>query len=94
MRYFFAPELEWYLADAGFEPLWSGEFLTERPLDEHTWNALFLARKRQELRTGPHRDDRHVIVHSGPSRGLSREAPDIDSYSANSYRLWTSDQTR
>jgi SAM-dependent methyltransferase len=46
MRYFFAPELEWYLADAGFEPLWSGEFMTERPLDDRAWNALFLARKK------------------------------------------------
>jgi SAM-dependent methyltransferase len=48
MRYFFLPELEWYLEDAGFELIWSGEFLSGRALDERTWNALLVARRRSD----------------------------------------------
>jgi SAM-dependent methyltransferase len=46
MRYFFLPELEWYLDEAGFELAWSGEFQSGRTLDDRTWNAFFVARRR------------------------------------------------
>ena len=46
MRYFFLPELEWYLDDAGFDLAWSGEFQSGRVLDERIWNACFVARRR------------------------------------------------
>jgi len=46
MRYFFLPELEWYLDGAGFDLVWSGEFQSGRVLDERIWNACFVARRR------------------------------------------------
>jgi SAM-dependent methyltransferase len=47
MRYFFEPELEAFLSDAGFELLRIGGFpqLDEEP-SERTWNVAFVARAR------------------------------------------------
>jgi SAM-dependent methyltransferase len=45
MRYFFAPELELFLTDAGFELLRLGAFPTfEVEPSEQTWNVAFAAR--------------------------------------------------
>jgi SAM-dependent methyltransferase len=49
MRYFFAPELEWYLQDAGFDVVHTGDLL--RPgasLGTSTWNAMHVARRRPD----------------------------------------------
>ena len=45
MRYFFQPELEHFLALAGFEVLRFEEWLTGAPLSADTWGALVAARK-------------------------------------------------
>ena len=45
MRYFFGPELELFLAGAGFEPLRLGGFPDfEAEATEHTWNVALAAR--------------------------------------------------
>ncbi len=49
MRYFFAPELELFLAGAGFELLRLGAFPEfEAEPDEQTWNVAFVARATAE----------------------------------------------
>ncbi len=45
MRYFFKPELEQYLAHAGFESLQYEEWLTRNPLSEKSWGAVLVARR-------------------------------------------------
>lgn len=46
MRYFFRPELELMLNQAGFELLATQEWLSDRPLDFTTWFGTFVARKK------------------------------------------------
>ena len=49
MRYFFAPELEWYLRDSGFDVIHTGDLL--RPgvsLGTSTWSAMHVARRRPD----------------------------------------------
>jgi SAM-dependent methyltransferase len=45
MRYFFQPELERMLNQAGFELLAAQEWLSDRPLDFTTWLGTFVAKK-------------------------------------------------
>lgn len=45
MRYFFLPELELMLHQAGFELLATQEWLSDRPLDFTTWLGTFVAKK-------------------------------------------------
>jgi len=44
MRYIFAPEVELMLQQSDFELIGSAEWLTDRPLDESSWNCYFVAR--------------------------------------------------
>lgn len=44
MRYFFLPELELMLGDAGFELLADLEWMTERVPNQRTWNAVVCCR--------------------------------------------------
>ena len=46
MRYFFRPELELMLDQAGFELVSAQEWLSDRPLDFNTWNGVFVGRKK------------------------------------------------
>jgi len=46
MRYFFRPELELMLEQAGFELVSAQEWLSDRPLDFNTWNGVFVGRKK------------------------------------------------
>lgn len=46
MRYFFRPELELMLNQAGFELLTAQEWLSDRPLDFSTWSGTFVAQKK------------------------------------------------
>ena len=44
MRYFFQPEMEYYLKMSGFCLLQAREWMTEAALSEDSWNVLFIAR--------------------------------------------------
>lgn len=46
MRYFFAPELEGFLAQAGLAPLEFGEWMTGAPASDDAWSVYCLACKR------------------------------------------------
>lgn len=46
MRYFFLPELEKFLADAGLEALENGEWMTGRAPGPETWSVYCLAARR------------------------------------------------
>jgi len=43
MRYFFLPEISYFLEQTGFSLLNANEFLTGKPLGNNTWNCCFLA---------------------------------------------------
>lgn len=45
MRYFFVPEIEFYLETSGFRLIKSFEFMTNKDLTKYTWNACFIAVK-------------------------------------------------
>ena len=45
MRYLFQPEIRWMLGHSGFEVLDCFEWMTTRPADTGTWNAVVVARR-------------------------------------------------
>ena len=44
MRYLFLPEIELIAAQSGFEVIETGEWLTGKPLHEHSWSGYVAAR--------------------------------------------------
>lgn len=46
MRYFFKPELDYYLANSGFEIMAFYHWLTENKPDLDSWNAVIVAKKK------------------------------------------------
>lgn len=47
MRYFFKPELEQFLENAGFDSLGIHEWLTQEPATDKSWSAVLIARRRR-----------------------------------------------
>lgn len=47
MRYFFKPELEQFLENAGFESLGIHEWLTQKPATDKSWSSVLIARRRR-----------------------------------------------